>query len=84
MAEHVLLIPGLLCSPRLFAAQAAALRRAGHAVTIPPTAVAPDIAAVAESVLVEVLEDDRPRTRWVNPRAALDDLQPLLDVLAIE
>lgn len=51
MAEHVLLIPGLLCSPRLFAAQAAALRRAGHAVTIPPTAVAPDIAAVAESVL---------------------------------
>ena len=31
-------------------------------------------------LLVEVLEDDRPRTRRVNPRAALDDLQPLFDV----
>ena len=31
-------------------------------------------------LLVEALEDDGPRARWVDARAALDDLQPLLDV----
>ena len=31
-------------------------------------------------LMVEALEDDGPRARWVNARAALDDLQPLFDV----
>ena len=31
-------------------------------------------------LLVEALEDNGPRAGWVDSRAALDDLQPLLDV----
>lgn len=48
---HVLLVPGLLCTPRVFAAVAPVLAGAGHAVANVDHSAAPDVAAVARAAL---------------------------------
>jgi pimeloyl-ACP methyl ester carboxylesterase len=50
-ASHVLLVPGLLCTPRVFAAVAPALAGAGHAAAYVDHSAAPDVAAVARAAL---------------------------------